>query len=99
VVGSLAFVGGLSRVAKDVPPFMIVDGNPAVCCGPNTVGLKRSGFDVEQRARIRQMYKIMFRSDFNTTQALQEIENTIDEGPERAHFVEFIRKSVRGITK
>jgi len=99
VVGSLAFVGGLSRVAKDVPPYMIVDGNPAVCCGPNTVGLKRSGFDVGQRARIRQMFKIMFRSDLNTTQALHEIENTIEESPERRHFVEFIRQSIRGITK
>lgn len=99
VVGSLAFVGGLSRVAKDVPPFMIVDGNPAVCGGPNTVGLKRNGYDVEQRARIRQMFKVMFRSDFNTTQALHEIETTVEESPERAHFVEFIRNSIRGITK
>lgn len=99
VVGSLAFVGGLSRVAKDVPPFMIVDGNPAVCGGPNTVGLKRNGYDVPQRARIRQMFKIMFRSDLNTTQALHEIETSVEESPERAHFVDFIRNSIRGITK
>jgi len=99
VVGSLAFVGGLSRVAKDVPPYMIVDGNPATCCGPNTVGLKRNGYDTEERARIRQMYKIMFRSDLNTTQALQEIENSIESSPERDHFTGFVRNSVRGITK
>ena len=99
VVGSLAFVGGMSRVAKDVPPYMIVDGNPATCGGPNTVGLKRNGYDVTQRARIRQMYKIMFRSDLNTSQALQEIENTIEECPERTHFVDFVRKSVRGVIK
>ena len=48
-MGTLAFVGGLSRVAKDVPPYMIVDGNPAKCCGPNAVGLKRSGLDVNAR--------------------------------------------------
>jgi len=99
VVGTLAFVGGLSRVAKDVPPYMIVDGNPAKCCGPNAVGLKRSGLDVNQRARIRQMYRIMFRSDFNTTQALHEIEATIEEGPEREHFINFVSKSIRGIIK
>jgi UDP-N-acetylglucosamine acyltransferase len=99
VVGAYAFVGGLSRVAKDAPPFMIVDGNPAKCCGPNAVGLKRHGFDTEQRAQVRMMYKIMFRSDFNTTQALHEIESKVSPGSERDHFTSFIRKSVRGITK
>ena len=99
VVGSMAFIGGLSRVAKDVPPYMIVDGNPAKCCGPNMVGLKRNGFDSARRAHIKQMFKIVFRSDLNTTQALHEIETVVEETPERTHFVEFIRKSIRGIIK
>jgi UDP-N-acetylglucosamine acyltransferase len=99
VVGTMAFVGGLSRVARDVPPYMIVDGNPARCCGPNAVGLKRNGLDQAQRARIKQMYKIMFRSDLNTTQALHEIEATVEDSEERTHFLEFVRKSIRGITK
>lgn len=99
VIGTMAFVGGLSRVAKDVPPYMIVDGNPAKCCGPNAVGLKRSGLDVNARARIRRMYRIMFRSDLNTTQALHEIEVTVDQCPERDHFIDFISKSIRGIIK
>lgn len=99
VVGTLAFVGGLSRVSKDAPPYMIVDGNPAVCCGPNMVGLKRNGFDVDQRAAVRQIYRAMFRSDLNTSQAIQEIERTVQESPERAHFIAFVRSSVRGITK
>ena len=99
VVGSMAFIGGLSRVAKDVPPYMIVDGNPAKCCGPNMVGLKRNGFDSARRAHIKQMFKIVFRSDLNTTQALHEIETVVEDSPERAHFTEFIRKSIRGIIK
>jgi len=98
-VGTLAFVGGLSRVAKDVPPYMIVDGNPAKCCGPNTVGLKRNGFDTALRSDIRQMYKVMQRTDLNTTQALHEIERTVGEGPVRGHFMEFVQRSVRGIIK
>lgn len=99
VVGAFSFVGGLSRVAKDVPPYMIVDGNPARCCGPNVVGLKRNGFDPVQRAAIKEMHKIVFRSDLNTTQALHEIEATVEDSPVRAHFLEFIRKSIRGIIK
>lgn len=98
-VGRLAFVGGLSRVAKDVPPFMIVDGNPARCCGPNVVGLKRSGMDSAQRSRIKQMFKIMFRSDLNTTQAIGEIEKVVEDNEDRAHFLDFVRRSVRGMTK
>lgn len=99
VVGRMAFVGGLSRVARDVPPYMLVDGNPARCCGPNSVGLKRNGLDALQRGRIKTMYKIMFRSNLNTTQAIHEIENTVEDGEERAYFLEFVRRSIRGITK
>lgn len=99
VVGTMSFVGGLSRVARDAPPYMIVDGNPAHCCGPNTVGLKRNGLDTIERARIKQMYKIMFRSDLNTTQAVHEIEAEVEDCKERAVFLEFVRRSIRGVTK
>jgi len=99
VVGKMSFIGGLSRVARDVSPYMIVDGNPARYCGPNTVGLKRNGLDPAQRNRIKQMYKIMFRSDLNTTQALHEIETTVEESEERSYFLEFVRRSIRGVTK
>lgn len=98
-VGKYAFVGGLTRITMDVMPYMIVEGNPAHCYGPNSVGLRRRGFDTEARARIKQMYKIMFRSDLNTTQAINTIEATVEDSPERAHFLEFVRKSVRGVTK
>jgi UDP-N-acetylglucosamine acyltransferase len=97
-VGAYAFIGGLSRVTKDVSPYMIIEGNPARCCGPNSVGLRRKGFDVDARGRIKQMYKIMFRSNLNTTQALHEIEASVEDSPERTHFLEFFRKSVRGVT-
>lgn len=99
IIGAHSFVGGLTRVTKDIPPYMIVEGNPARCCGPNSIGLRRRGFSDEARARIKQMYKIMFRSDLNTTQALHEIEASVEDSPERTHFLEFVRKSIRGITK
>ncbi|MBN2307740.1 MAG: acyl-ACP--UDP-N-acetylglucosamine O-acyltransferase [Candidatus Hydrogenedentes bacterium] len=99
VVGRLSFVGAMSRVSKDVPPYMIVEGNPARCHGPNVVGLRRNGLDSAARKRIKDMYRIMFRSDLNTTQALHEIEATVEDSEERTHFVEFVRKSLRGITK
>ncbi len=99
VIGTMAFIGGLSRMSKDAPPFMICEGNPARCCGPNVVGLKRKGVPREARACIKQMYKIMFRTNLNTTQAIHEIEATVEESEERALFLEFFRKSLRGVTK
>lgn len=99
VVGCMSFVGAMTRVGKDVPPYMLVEGNPARCHGPNMVGLRRNGLDADARKRIKDMYKVMFRSDLNTTQALHEIEATIPESEERDTFVEFVRKSLRGITK
>ncbi|GMU92886.1 MAG: acyl-[acyl-carrier-protein]--UDP-N-acetylglucosamine O-acyltransferase [Candidatus Hydrogenedentota bacterium] len=98
-VGTLAMVGGTTRLWNDAPPYMITDGNPAAVPGPNKVGLQRNGFDEAARKRIKQMYKIMYRSSLNTTQALERIEAEVPASPERAHFVEFVRNSTRGITK
>ncbi len=98
-VGGFSFVAGQSRLAKDAPPYMVVEGNPCRCHGPNSIGLERNGFDKAARKRIKEMYKIMYRSSLNTTQALDEIERSVDNSNEREHFVEFVRQSVRGITK
>ncbi|MFP6615344.1 MAG: acyl-ACP--UDP-N-acetylglucosamine O-acyltransferase [Candidatus Hydrogenedentota bacterium] len=99
VVGTLAFVGGMTRVHKDAPPFMIVEGGSPRCLGPNTVGLQRRGFDKAQRDRIKRIYKIVYRSNLNTTQALREIENSVEDSEERNLFLDFVRKSERGIIK
>ncbi|MFP6596117.1 MAG: acyl-ACP--UDP-N-acetylglucosamine O-acyltransferase [Candidatus Hydrogenedentota bacterium] len=99
VVGTLAFVGGMTRVHKDAPPFMIVEGGSPRCLGPNTVGLQRRGFDKAQRDRIKRIYKIVYRSNLNTTQALREIENSVEDSEERNLFLNFVRKSERGIIK
>ena len=98
VVGTMAMVGGMTRIWHDVLPYMLADGNPARCCGPNTVGLKRNGLSDEARARIKAMYRILYRSDLNTTQATHEIEATIEDCEERACILDFIGKSIRGIT-
>ncbi|GMW00860.1 MAG: acyl-[acyl-carrier-protein]--UDP-N-acetylglucosamine O-acyltransferase [Candidatus Hydrogenedentota bacterium] len=98
-VGTFAMVGGMSRIWNDAPPYMITDGNPARCGGLNLVGLKRAGFDEASRARLKQIYRIMFRSDLTAAHALQEIESTVGPGPERDHFIAFVKKSARGLTR
>lgn len=98
-IGTHAFVGAMSRVGMDCVPYMITGGSPCRCASPNHVGLERRGFSPEARARVKELYRIMFRSKLNTTQALAEIERSVEGSPERARFVDFVRGSVRGIQK
>lgn len=98
-VGAFAFLGGMSRISQDCPPFMIIEGNPARCCGPNAVGLKRNGFDEAARKRIKQLYRLMSRSGLNTSQAIEKILETVEASPERDRFVSFYRQSKRGVTR
>jgi UDP-N-acetylglucosamine acyltransferase len=97
-IGSYSFVGGVSRVTKDCLPYMLTAETPCRCQGPNIVGLRRSGFDKDSCARIKEMYRILCRSHLNTTQAVAEIERSVEEGPERTHMLEFIHSSTRGVT-
>ena len=96
-VGKFAFVGAMGRINKDALPYMITEGHPARCCGPNAIGLQRNGFDAEQRGRIKQMFKLLCRSGLNTAQAIEAIEEQVADSEERNHFLGFVRKSTRGV--
>lgn len=98
-VGPLAFIGGMARVNMDALPFMIIEGHPARCHGPNVVGLQRNGFDEPARARIKRIYKLLYRSGLNISQALAEIEKQVEDAPEQRLILEFIRSSQRGLCR
>ncbi len=98
-VGMYAFVGGMSRVTMDCAPYMITAGIPPHVSAPNMVGMERRGLSPEVRGRAKEMHRIMFRSKLNTSQALAEIERSVDDTPERHCFVDFVRSSSRGVTK
>lgn len=100
-VGKHAIVGGLSRVVQDVPPFMIVEGNPSITRGLNTVGLQRRGFDEEAIKELKTAYKKLFlKKDANLTIALSSLKAThTGDVEEVKHLIEFIESSQRGITR
>ena len=99
VIGTMSFVGGMSRVSMDVLPYMIMEGHPARCFGPNTVGLERNGLSKEAVARIRRMHRIIFRSELNMEQAVAAIAGQVEDSPERQTILDFIRNSERGISR
>jgi UDP-N-acetylglucosamine acyltransferase len=97
-VGTHAFIGGGSRVAQDVPPYLLAAGNPLRVAGINQVGLERRGFPEETRSILRRAYKILYRSGKNVTQAIEAIKSELPDIPEVRHLVRFIETSERGIT-
>lgn len=99
-IGSYVMIGGMSKITKDVPPYIKIDGNPARVIGLNTIGLKRNGIPKENIEHIKNLYKIFYRSDMNVSQALKEIENSIIySDPYIVKFVEFVKQSKRGVYK
>ena len=97
-IGTLAMVGGLARVNKDVPPYFLVKGDSEVWA-INAVGLKRAGVSEQGRAGIREAYRLLYRSGLNTTQALKAIQVMGHHSPEVERLVRFVQESRRGICR
>lgn len=97
-IGTHAFVGGASRVAKDVAPFVRAAGSPIEMVGLNSVGLQRRGFSAEARQELKRAYRIMFRSKMNVTQALEQARADLEMLPEVDLFLRFFEESERGVS-
>lgn len=98
-IGKFAMTGGCSKIVQDVPPFMIVDGNPAAVRGVNVVGLQRHGFDEAAIRPLKQAYKSLFMRQRNLAEALAELAPLAAESPALAHLTGFIESSQRGIIR
>jgi UDP-N-acetylglucosamine acyltransferase len=98
-IGCHAITGGCSKIVQDVPPFMIADGNPAVVRGVNVIGLERRGFDPEAIRSLKEAYRILYRSNLNTKQALEELDKSFGEVAEVRRLISFIEGSQRGIIR
>lgn len=97
-IGTLAMVGGLARVNKDVPPYFLVKGDSEIW-GINAVGLKRAGVSELGRGKIREAYRLLYRSGLNTTQALKAIQGIDGMVPEVERLIRFVQESRRGICR
>jgi UDP-N-acetylglucosamine acyltransferase len=102
-VGAHAMVGFASAVSQDVPPFMLVDGNPLAVRGFNVVGLRRRGFTPERIAAVKKMHKLLYRQGLTLEQARSGIEGLAQETPEAAADVDmmnrFLASATRGIAR
>ncbi len=98
-VGAHCIIGGGCRVPKDVPPFVRAAGHPLRVAGLNAVGLERRGFPAETVAELKKLYRLFFRSNLVSTDAVARIRAECKPLPEIELFCEFVERSERGLTR
>ena len=96
LIGKYSFIGGCSRVAKDVPPYVKAVGNPVKLYGLNTVGLERNGFPEDVVKELKRAYRLFFKSELNLAQARARAESELRPIPEIQEFLRFFERSERG---
>lgn len=96
-IGEYAFVGGMTRVSQDIPPFVKAVGNPVELYGLNTIGLQRHGLPAATIAALKRAYRLCFNSDLNLSQALERAHTDVPSTPEVERFLEFVSSSQRGV--
>ena len=93
-IGSFAMLGGNAKVTQDVLPYMICDGNPAHVCGLNKVGLRRSGFNMDDIRGLKKAYQLIFNSDSKLEERLSSLSQQNNVFAQ--HLLSFIQASKRG---
>lgn len=95
-IGKVAMVGGMSRLVRDVPPFMLTEGNPAQVRDINAVGLRRYGADREARMGLHKACKLLFRSSMSTSHAVEAVRREVPSCPEVEYLLAFVSNVSQG---
>jgi UDP-N-acetylglucosamine acyltransferase len=96
-IGRYSMVGGISRAALDVPPFVMAGGHASFRYeGLNVLGLKRRGFGSEQLGNIRNAYRIIFQSGLLLSKALEAVRNDLPQTPEVLEILDFFASGEHG---
>ncbi len=99
-VGTMAYIGAMSKITKDVPPFMIGHGDPIEVRTFNRIGMERRGVSEEGRKAVKEAYRILYRQEgLNASDALDKIEAEVEQTDEIKHLLEFCRASEKGIAR
>lgn len=98
-IGPHVMCGTCSVVLKDIPAYVMANGNTAAPHGINAEGLKRRGFSKETIANLRRAYKVVYRSKLTTVQALDELRKMVADCPEVLPLIQSIESSTRGIIR
>lgn len=98
-VGAHSFSAMGSVIAKDIPPFVTIDGHPAVPRGINAEGLRRRRFSPELISAIRRAYRLLYSSGLKLTEAVEQIRALAESYPELDCMADFVADSSRSIVR
>jgi UDP-N-acetylglucosamine acyltransferase len=98
-IGKHTMIQGGSKVTKDIPPFVTVGREPITYAGINSIGLRRRGYTNEQINNVQDIYRLIYNSGLNTSDAIAKIESEFPATVERDEILLFVRNSARGIIK
>jgi UDP-N-acetylglucosamine acyltransferase len=96
-VGTFAYIGGCAKINKDVPPFMMADGNLATVRGVNVVGLRRAGVGPAERRALRDAHRLLYRSGLSPAAALDRMRRELEATPQVKELIAFVETAKRGI--
>ena len=102
-IGQYGYVGGMTRIVQDVPPFMMVEGNPAKVRQPNLIGLARHGFSDQSMDHIKDAYRRLFRNSANgegvgqTAETLVQLEQDYADDEHVTALIRFMRNTTNGV--
>ncbi|MDE6246342.1 MAG: acyl-ACP--UDP-N-acetylglucosamine O-acyltransferase [Muribaculaceae bacterium] len=98
-LGKNIMLQGGALVNKDIPPFVKAAREPISYVGLNTVGMHRHGFSPERIQIITEVYRILYLSDLNVTNAIRQIRENIEPSETRDEILSFVENSQRGIIR
>jgi len=98
-IGSHVMIQGGSKINKDVPPYIKAAREPIAYCGINSIGLRRREFSNEQIRDIQEIYRYLYQSGLNNSDAIERIEAELPATKERDEIILFVKNSPRGIIK
>ena len=98
-IGKHTMVSGGSLVRKDVPPFVKAGREPLSFVGINSIGLRRKSFTDDEIAEIQEIYRVLYQTNNNNTQAINKIEIDFKVSKNRDEIIDFVKNSVRGIMR
>ena len=96
-IGVQVMIGGGYRAVQDVPPYIMAAGEPLKFSGINAIGLRRRGFSGDTRMKIKEAYRLLFRSGINSDEALKTMADSFPSSPEIQEIISFVQKSERGL--
>jgi UDP-N-acetylglucosamine acyltransferase len=95
-IGKLAMVGGMTRIERDVPPYMMVEGNPSRIRSLNLIGLKRAGLSEDEIKQLREVYRLLYQSSKTFKEALDELYPLCSSSQHLLHLHQFLKSSIGG---